>query len=169
MRGYLCTSGGIKMLNMRFGKTVKTNFKMSSTFDWSFENLWMKDELVRAAIRDIDKSEVIGDRVIDSPVLGTISHKDLSGGVKTVILTLFKPEMEYNGSGCGDNCNKWFLEVAKRHDIYLAYGHIPRYPEPFEIRIVNNGVIVTTHNDLVDIYIALNRYDGTYIGEDAGI
>ena len=121
------------MLNIRFGITSETNFRMSSTFDWTFKNHWLKSDLVREAIKSIDKSEVIGDRVIDSPILGTISHRELSGGVKTVILTLFKPDMEYNGSGCGDNCNKWFLEVAKHHETYLAYGHIPIYPEPFEI------------------------------------
>ena len=157
------------MLNIRLGMTEKTNFSMSGTFDWSFENHWLHDELVRAAIKDIDKSEVIGDRVIDSPVLGTISHRELSGGVKTVILTLFQPEDEYNGSGCGDNCNKWFLEVAKRHDIHLAYGHMTKYPEPFEIRIVNSGKIVTTDNEFLEEYIRLQNGDGSYKGEDMEI
>ena len=37
-------------------------------------------------IRDIDKSTVISAHVIESPVLGGITPKDLSGGVKTLIL-----------------------------------------------------------------------------------
>ena len=40
-------------------------------------------------IKDIDKSDVACARVIDSPVLGSISVKELSGGVKTLILMLF--------------------------------------------------------------------------------
>jgi len=36
-------------------------------------------------IKDVDKSDVVGSRVIDSPVLGSISVRDISGGVKTLI------------------------------------------------------------------------------------
>ena len=36
-------------------------------------------------IKDVDKSDVIGPQVIDSPVLGGISPRELSGGVKTLI------------------------------------------------------------------------------------
>ena len=36
-------------------------------------------------IKDVDKSNVIGPRVIDSPVLGGISPRELSGGVKTLL------------------------------------------------------------------------------------
>ena len=158
------------MLHIRFGMTEKTDFRMSATFDWSFENHWLRDDLAKEAIKDIDKSEVIGGRVIDSPAFGClISPMELSGGVKTVILTIFRPNNEYNGSGCGDNCNKWFLEAAKRHNTYLAYGHIPRYPEPFEIKIINSGVVVNTHNELVDEYIRLKTPEGGFLGEDAEI
>ena len=55
-------------------------------------------------IRDIDKSEVISSHLIDSRILESISTKELSGGVKTLIL------MEHDISGkifnvsvCGDN------------------------------------------------------------------
>ena len=37
-------------------------------------------------IRDVDRSEVIGSNLIQSPVLGAISPVQLSGGVKTLIL-----------------------------------------------------------------------------------
>ena len=40
-------------------------------------------------IRDVDKSDVVSAHLIESPVLGTISPKELSGGVKTVLLMLF--------------------------------------------------------------------------------
>jgi hypothetical protein len=36
-------------------------------------------------ILDVDKSVVVSSHLIDSPVLGPISPKELSGGVKTLI------------------------------------------------------------------------------------
>lgn len=40
-------------------------------------------------IKDVDRSDVIGTHLIESPVLGPISTKDISGGVKTLILMDF--------------------------------------------------------------------------------
>ncbi len=37
-------------------------------------------------IKDVDKSTVIAPRIIESPVLGAITPRELSGGVKTLIL-----------------------------------------------------------------------------------
>lgn len=47
-------------------------------------------------IRDIDKSDVIGVHLIESPVLGPISPKDLSGGVKTLMLMAFADQEKYS-------------------------------------------------------------------------
>lgn len=63
-------------------------------------------------IRDVDRSEVIGPRVIDSPVLDGISPRELSGGVKTLIAICKKPDVVFNASACGDNCAKWLLVSA---------------------------------------------------------
>lgn len=63
-------------------------------------------------IRDVDRSEVIGSGVIDSPVLDGISPRELSGGVKTLIAIYKKPERIFNASACGDNCAKWLLVSA---------------------------------------------------------
>lgn len=40
-------------------------------------------------IKDDHKSDVVGPHLIESPVLGPISPKELSGGVKTLILMAF--------------------------------------------------------------------------------
>ena len=56
-------------------------------------------------IRDIDKSEVISAHLIESPVLGSISTKEISGGVKTLMLMAFDGSGKiFNASSCGDNC-----------------------------------------------------------------
>ena len=44
-----------------------------------------------AMIRDVDQSEVVGEQLIQSPVLGAIPPAQLSGGVKTLILIYKDP------------------------------------------------------------------------------
>ena len=58
-------------------------------FDNVYEDEWITDPLSIEMIRDIDKSDVLGVHLIESPVLGPISPKDLSGGVKTLMLMAF--------------------------------------------------------------------------------
>lgn len=54
-------------------------------FKNTYTDDWITDPLSKDMIRAVDRSEVIGPRVIDSPVLGGISPRELSGGVKTLI------------------------------------------------------------------------------------
>lgn len=63
-------------------------------------------------IRDVDKSEVIGAYLIQSPVLGPIAPLQLSHGVKTLILINKVRDQVFNASKCRDNCAKWLLKIA---------------------------------------------------------
>ena len=49
-----------------------------------YEDEWLTNPLSVKMIADVDKSTVIGNHLIESPVLGPISPKELSGGVKTL-------------------------------------------------------------------------------------
>lgn len=97
-------------------------------------------------IEDVDKSEVVSSHLIESPVLGPISVKEISGGVKTLILMAFDETRKvFNASACGDNCAKWILEIGKRKDLTINLRHIMNFgKEDFEIKILNTGEIV--HN-----------------------
>ena len=64
-------------------------------------------------IRDVDSSAVISAHVIESPVLGAITPKELFGGVKVLILMLKDDSFVYNMSNCGNNCAKWILKIAE--------------------------------------------------------
>ena len=140
------------MLRVKFRVTENTFFKISDYFNLNFETEWLKHPLVKRMIRDIDKSEVIGDRVIDSPVFGTMSQMELSGGVKALILMLFEPDKEYFGTACGNNCAPWILEIAKIHDVSIALENIMEFPdiENLNIYIVNSGKVVNTMRDFVN-------------------
>ncbi|MBR6836926.1 MAG: DUF4869 domain-containing protein, partial [Oscillospiraceae bacterium] len=53
----------------------------------------------------------------------------------------------FNVSTCGDNCARWVLEIAKRSDkdLLINLRHVMDFGDkPYEIKIVNNGVVV--HN-----------------------
>ncbi|WP_080676446.1 DUF4869 domain-containing protein [Ruminococcus flavefaciens] len=77
------------MLKIVFGDTDNSIYHPPTYFDNTYEDEWITYPRSVKMIKDIDKSDVAGARVIDSPVLGSISVKELSGGVKTLILMLF--------------------------------------------------------------------------------
>ena len=67
------------MLSIYLGKMDKAIYYPPVYFDNTYEDEWITDELSREMIRDVDRSEVIGAHLIESPVLGPISPKELSG------------------------------------------------------------------------------------------
>ena len=68
------------MLKIIFGETENSVYHPPTYFDNQYEDEWITDPLTIAMIKDIDKSDVIGVHLIQSPVLGPISTKEISGG-----------------------------------------------------------------------------------------
>ena len=53
-------------------------------------------------------------------MLGPISPKALSGGVKTLMLMAFdENDRVFNASVCGDNCAKWIMQIAENKDLTI--------------------------------------------------
>lgn len=77
------------MLKIIFGDVEKAVYHPPTYFDNQYEDEWITNPLTVEMIKDIDKSDVIGTHLIQSPVLGPISTKEISGGVKTLILMAF--------------------------------------------------------------------------------
>lgn len=147
------------MLHIHFGDVPGMIEPIGMYFDGNFERSWLDDPLVREMIRDIDKSEVISGSAIDSPVLGPISPRELSGGVKTLILMLFEPENVYYATACGDNCGKWMIEIGKRQDVTISLNRIMRFRSPEDKYLGgmnaicdNNGLRIETMMDFLDAY-----------------
>ena len=67
------------MLKIVFGEVENSIYHPPTYFDNQYEDEWITNPLSVAMIKDIDKSEVIGPHLIESPVLGPISIKELSG------------------------------------------------------------------------------------------
>ena len=142
------------MLRIYLGKMEEAIYYPPVYFDNRYEDEWITEELSVEMIRNVDKSEVLGPHLIESPVLGPISVKEISGGVKTLILMAFDDSGNvFNASACGDNCAKWILNIGKEKDLTINLRHIMDFGDgEFEIQILNTGEMV--HNMLEFIRIA---------------
>lgn len=133
------------MLKIVFGEVENSVYHPPTYFDNQYEDGWITDPLTVAMIKDIDKSEVVGVHLIQSPVLGPISIKEISGGVKTLILMAFdKSGKIFNASSCGDNCAKWIVKLGERKDLTINLHHVMDFSSVpvFEALMLNTGVIV---------------------------
>lgn len=140
------------MLHIFYGPMDGVVLKPSIYFKNTYQPEWLMEPFAKAMIRDVDRSEVVGPQLIQSPVLGPIPPERLSGGVKTLILIWQVPEKVFNASNCGDNCAPWLLKMGKERDITINLRHLMEFGDaPFEIEILNAGTIVHTMRELVPI------------------
>ena len=140
------------MLKIIFGDCEDAIYNTSVYFKNTYQDEWITDELSVEMIKDVDKSVVIGPHLIESPVLGAISPKELSGGVKTLILIYKDRSKIFNASTCGDNCAKWLLKLGTSDDIVINLRHLMDFGHgECEIEIQNTQQIVRSMKELIDI------------------
>lgn len=88
------------MLKIYLGEMKGAIYHPPTYFDNCYEDEWLTTPLAKEMIRDVDRSEVISAHLIDSPVLGPIPPKDLSGGIKTLLLMAYDTDGKiFNASG----------------------------------------------------------------------
>lgn len=141
------------MLSIYLGKMDDAIYHPPTYFDNRYEDEWITDELSIKMIKDVDRSEVVSSHLIESPVLGAISTRELSGGVKTLILMAFDNSNKvFNASACGDNCAKWILKIGEWKDLTINLRHIMEFgQEEFNIRILNTGEIVHNMSEFINV------------------
>ena len=128
------------MLRIVFGDIDNSIYHPPTYFDNRYEDEWITDPFTVEMVKDVDSSDVLSARSIDSPVLGSIPVKELSGGVKTLILMRFDNSGKvFNASACGDNCAKWICRIAEQKDLTINLHHIMDFSkcEGFKAFIVN--------------------------------
>ncbi|HJD29791.1 MAG TPA: DUF4869 domain-containing protein [Candidatus Blautia avicola] len=141
------------MLNVYLGEMDQAIYYPPAYFDNQYEDEWITDKLSIEMIKDVDKSQVIVPHLIESPVLGPISVKEISGGVKTLMLLAFdRSGRIFNASACGDNCAKWILKIGKERDLTINLRHLMDFGnDDFEIKILNTGDMVHNMEQFVRI------------------
>lgn len=141
------------MLKIIFGDVENSIYHPPTYFDNRYEDEWITDPLSVAMIKDVDQSDVIGAHLIESPVLGPISPKEISGGVKTLILMAFDQSGKiFNASACGDNCAKWIVEIGKRNNLIINLHHVMDFSTvgDFDALILNTEKTIHNYNEYLN-------------------
>ncbi|MBR6835719.1 MAG: DUF4869 domain-containing protein [Oscillospiraceae bacterium] len=137
------------MLKIFFGEMENAVYNTSLYFKNRFNPRWMEDERTVKMIKDVDKSEVLGNGAVSSPVMGIIAPVSLSGGVKTLILIDQINDKVFNASNCGDNCARWLLEMGREKDVVINLRHLMDFGDgQFDVEIMNTGETVHNMYDL---------------------
>lgn len=142
------------MLNVYFGDMPGAIFNTAVYFKNTYRDSWITNPLSVQMIKDVDKSDVVSESVIESPVLGSITPLALSGGVKTLMLVNFDRKHVFNVSTCGDNCAKWLLKIADKRKVVINLHHVMDFGKgPFKIKVLNNGKIVKNMDELLTVTV----------------
>lgn len=140
------------MLSIFYGDMPEAVYNPVIYFKNTYTDEWITDPLSKEMIQDVDKSTVLGPRIIDSPVLGGISPRELSGGVKTLISMYKVPQKIFNASACGDNCAKWILKIGSIQDITINLRHLMDFgEETFAVKILNTEQMVHNMDEMIPI------------------
>lgn len=144
-------------INIVFGHNDENAiYNTDMYFNNQYDSKWLEDDLIKKAIKDVDKSNVINSEAIESPVLGIIPPSKLSGGVKTLMLIYNNPDMVFNASACGDNCSRWIEAFSREKDFIINLYHAMVFKNKnIEAYIINGDVVA---HSMEDIYIYANRY-----------
>jgi hypothetical protein len=138
------------MLTVFFGFRNDAVIKPDDFFNVLCEPDWLEDPLVRQMVLDIDKTEIISANLAISPVFGPISPKQLSGGVKALILMYKYPGYICNGYSMGNNCYDWVVKISHVCDCYVTIettvliGNRSIDQSPFDAFVENNGHKINT-------------------------
>lgn len=143
------------MLKIYLGEMEDAIYHPPTYFDNQYKDEWITDSLSVKMIKDVDQSDVIAERLIDSPVLGPISVKELSGGVKTLMLMAFDNSGKiFNASVCGNNCAKWILQIGKMKELTINLNHIMDFgTDEFEIEILNTNEVIHNRKEFTEIAV----------------
>ena len=138
------------MLHIYFGDYPEAIYNTNVYFDNTYKDKWITKSISKEIIKDVDKSEVLDEKTILSPVFGNMSPKKLSGGTKTLLLIDNDSKNVFNASTCGDNCAKWILKIAQDRKVVINLRHLMDFgKDEFKIKVINTGKIVYNMSELV--------------------
>lgn len=134
------------MLYITFKESESVITNVDMFFDNNYEPEWLLDPFVKKIIHDIDKSDVLSENVISSPVFGSIPPRMLSGGTKALILMLKENKVIW-ATACGDNCAKWIIEISKLRDITICLEHAMKFSNDFDAICLDTNEEIHTLDD----------------------
>lgn len=124
-------------------------------FDGYFEDNWI-DDWAQKVLLEVDKSKFIAPKIVESPILNTISHEWISGGSKQLIMMNHIQDVVYDGDNLGDNCWPLMTELGKHKDIMITLTYYPIFKEWSPgciIKDINTGKIATNFDEFNTMHI----------------
>jgi hypothetical protein len=146
------------MLKIFFGISGTEDMSPDDTFDFSYSSEWWEDPLVLEMIKDVDKTEIVSDRLAQSEALGAMRPLDISGGVKTLIMMLKDPEYIADGCSLGRNCFPWVVKLSHISDCFITIsigvrmGETIDDPTPLDAYVVNYDLRISTVAEFYEQY-----------------
>ncbi len=119
-------------------------YDIDGFFDGYFEEQWTDNDWADKVLFEVDGSKFLAPKVVESPVLGSISHEWISGGSKQLIMMNCEQNIVYDGDNLGDNCWHLLLELGKTKNIMLTLSYYPKFDwiDGESIYIINHGTVV---------------------------
>ena len=154
------------MLKLYFFKPVNDPdvYYIDDYFNFAKDKTWFNSLAIRL-IEEIDGNKHIGDGVSESPTLGVLSPGELSGGIKTLILSMNRPESICPLKWLGDNLSDILVDISNSYDIsfncvssYFKFSpkQVMMFPE-FGNEIVTGDNGFREFIDKHDLYEAIHR------------
>lgn len=141
------------MVKVYFELPEEEIISTSKYFNNSYTDDWL-DEWAERVIREIDRSELVSDGLVISPVLGPITIREISGGAKALITMNSDESVISNANSCGDNCAPFLAELSRKKDfsVFLAYPMNLR-GLTFDMEIVRTGRVCHTAEEFEKEYL----------------
>lgn len=128
--------------------------KIDEYFDSVFKCNWITTEFAKKVIKAIDKTEVITENVLKSPVLGTMPPQWLSDGTKGLLLLKYdtRKDVVLRSNAFGNNCAPYILEIAREKDIVLIGRHLINFGEfTDDIEVLNVPKVCHGHAEYIQV------------------
>lgn len=130
-------------------------------FEHQLDLTCLNNEFSKRVVLEIDKSEVVSENLIISPILGAIPPSMISGGSKTLITMMYDPSVKFDLAAMGDNCFRFLAEICSIKDIFVCSDGLRLlYKNGFygDIYIDNNDTIVKCDLDLAIVYDEVKQW-----------
>lgn len=143
-------------LYVYFGEMTNELAIADGWFDNQLPDEYYVTDFSKRVIKTIDKSDVINENMVDSPVLGCIPMTSISSGAKGLILYRYTDKI-VNLVSMGDNCIPFLLDILKERGTltvsterlvdFYEFGYVG------EINILNDNSVVSNSKELFKKYL----------------
>jgi hypothetical protein len=145
------------MLSVYVGYLDDSIWNTSNYFDAWFDRSNLLKPFARKVIKEIDKSEVISEYNILSPIFGSMPTQMLSGGTKTLLIIKYNNAV-VNLEHLGENCYQYLIDIAREQDVLICVEGINDLfndTDADEIRIENTGQITRSKMEYLEALMDL--------------